>query len=320
MKILLKLLQYILKFLASILSKLGAQYTYTKLYKRLMKYKFIFIIYKPLMFIFSNIIYFIKLSSVIIAIFSLFNISLFYYNFDVINEVNDLIMSIINWFKALLSKWFSNDEEEISEPVDFFTTKKRKEFKVIEKTIQQASNNSYWVLPLMIIGYGALYYYNPHINLELFINPVVSKIEDQIPENLPITFITGTFIYKFITVSISYVTGYNFIEHTEDEPKSNEDDTKPIENYDLTSTARNDFINKDKSRYSPIDSLSLREQAEFEAYFPKIEDDMQTPKASVSKLPETTSSENTPLMKENPFNKIKIIPYSKESSEIKLEE
>jgi hypothetical protein len=95
MKILLKFLQYIFKFLASMFYKLGAQYTYTKLYKYLMKYKFISIIYKPLKFIFKNIIYFIKLSSAIIAILSLLNISLFYYNLYIIDEAISYINNII---------------------------------------------------------------------------------------------------------------------------------------------------------------------------------------------------------------------------------
>jgi len=130
-----------------------------------MKYKFISILYKPLKFIFNNIIYLIKLSSAIIAILSLFNISLLYYNFDILNEAINLINNVINYIKNLISKWVSNDEDdETSEPVDFLTY--RKKIKVIEQNIQHPTNNSYWILPLMIIGYGAIYYYNPHSNLE----------------------------------------------------------------------------------------------------------------------------------------------------------
>lgn len=83
---------------------MDAQYTYTKLYKYLMKYKFISIIYKPLKFIFNNVIYFIKLSSAIIAILSLFNISLFYYNFDIIDEITNYINDIIGYIKKIISR------------------------------------------------------------------------------------------------------------------------------------------------------------------------------------------------------------------------
>lgn len=76
MKLTLKILKFFFKSLATIFSKIGAKYTYTKLFKYLMKYKIISIIYRPLKYIFNNIIYLIKLTSAIIAILSLFNISL----------------------------------------------------------------------------------------------------------------------------------------------------------------------------------------------------------------------------------------------------
>jgi hypothetical protein len=87
----LKFFQYIFKFLASIFSKLGAQYSYTKLIRYLMRYKLISILWKPLKYVLSNLIYFIKLAGAIMAILSLFNISLLYYNFDILTEVNDII-------------------------------------------------------------------------------------------------------------------------------------------------------------------------------------------------------------------------------------
>jgi hypothetical protein len=47
----LKFIQFLFKFLATIFSKLGAQYTYTKLFKSLMKYKIISILYDLIKFI-----------------------------------------------------------------------------------------------------------------------------------------------------------------------------------------------------------------------------------------------------------------------------
>jgi hypothetical protein len=296
MKILFKFLQYIFKFLASIFSKLGAQYTYTKLYKYFMKYKFISIIYKPLKFIFNNIIYFIKLSSAIIAILSLFNISLFYFNFDVIDSIDELINEVINYIKALYKKWFCDEEDEISEPIDFFHY--RKNIKVIEKSIQQSSNNSYWILPLMIIGYGTLYYFNPNINLDLIVNHIDAKI----PSDFPKTFVAGTFIYKFIIITLSYFTGDNLIPFTGDEGSLSDEDKKNIK----------EIIRNCTSTYSPTDELNVEERSDFEAYFSKDED--KTPKALSSNLPEG------PPHIENPFKKIKIIPYSPTSSEIKIED
>src|SRR5713226_9288714 len=104
MKILLKILQYLFIFLAFIFSKIGAQYTYIKLYKFIIKFKFISIIYKPMKYIFNNIIYFIKLSVAIITILSLFNISLFYYNFYIIEEFINFINNIINYILYFISK------------------------------------------------------------------------------------------------------------------------------------------------------------------------------------------------------------------------
>lgn len=69
----LKLLQYILKFIAAIFYKIAAQHTYTKLWKYFMKHKFLSLIYKPLKYLFTNFIYLIELASEIIAVFSLFN-------------------------------------------------------------------------------------------------------------------------------------------------------------------------------------------------------------------------------------------------------
>jgi hypothetical protein len=100
----LKVLQYIFKFLASIFSKLGAKYTYNRLFKNLMKYKLISILYYPMNFILSNIIYFIKLASAIIAILSLFNLSLLYYDFAIIDETTKWINEVLTYIKFLINK------------------------------------------------------------------------------------------------------------------------------------------------------------------------------------------------------------------------
>lgn len=97
----LKFLQFTFKFLASFFSKIGAKYTYTKLYKYFMKYKLIYIFYKPLKYIISNFIYFIKLASAIITIFSLFNLSIIYFDFDILNETYNIINKVIKYIKIL---------------------------------------------------------------------------------------------------------------------------------------------------------------------------------------------------------------------------
>jgi hypothetical protein len=101
MKIFFKFLQHLFKFLASIFSKIGAQHTYTKLWRYFRKFKILFIIYKPLKYLFTNFIYFIKLTSAIIAILSLFNLSIFYYDYDILNEINTLFNKIINYIRLL---------------------------------------------------------------------------------------------------------------------------------------------------------------------------------------------------------------------------
>jgi predicted PurR-regulated permease PerM len=107
-----------------------------------MKYKFLSIIYKPMKYIFNNIIYLIKLSSTIITILSLFNISSIYYSFDIIEEFTNLIDNIINYIKNLINKWLYK-EDETPEPIEILHY--RKEIKVIEKSIQK--------IPKIHIGY-----------------------------------------------------------------------------------------------------------------------------------------------------------------------
>lgn len=163
----------------------------------------------------------------------------------------------------------------------------------------------------MIIGYGVMYYYNPHINLDEILEPLLNKIDVKMPENFPITFVAGTFIYKFITISISYFTGDNLNIFTDKGDSLSDEDRKNIK----------EIINnyKNASCYSPTNDLSLEEQEDVNTLFPK--DDEQTPKASNSNLPESTSYENRPLMLENPYNKVKgMQQFDSKSIEIKLEE
>jgi hypothetical protein len=101
MKIILKFIQFTFKTLAAIFSKIAAKYTYTKLWKYFMKYKILFVIYKPLKYIFTNFLYFIKLASAILAIFSLFNLSIIYYDYDILNEINDLVNKAIRYIRLL---------------------------------------------------------------------------------------------------------------------------------------------------------------------------------------------------------------------------
>jgi len=55
----------------------------------------------------------------------------------------------------------------------------------------------------MFIGTAVLYYYQPNINISEIINPVIEKVEEYLPKEYATVFISGTIIYKFITVSIS---------------------------------------------------------------------------------------------------------------------
>jgi hypothetical protein len=132
------------------------------------------------------------------------------------------------------------------------------------------------ILPLIIIGYAIIFVYNPQINLDGILEPILNQIEAKLPENFPKTFVAGTFIYKFITVSISYLTGYNLNPFTGDEGSLSDEDRNNIR----------EIINnyKDISRYSPSESLTAGEIVEYDALFP-LEEDLNTPKASTSKLP-----------------------------------
>jgi len=311
MKIILKLVQFLFKIIATIFSKLGATYTYNKLFKRLMRYKIISILYKPLRYLFSNIIFIFKFISAIIAVLSLFNISLLYYNFDPVNESINFISDIIIWIRNYISKWFINEEDdEIPEPLEINKRRSRKEIKIIEKSVQ---SHNYWVIPTMLIGYGLIYYYNPNINLNEILDPLIYKIEMNIPDTFPTTFVMGTFIYKFITISITYITGYNL---TNDEPKDNppkenkdesEDGPSFLTEWERNRLSKEQLINynkiisgKEKVHYSPTDNVSEDEQDIINSLFPK--DDEKTPKPSTSQLPEIR-----PLIPENSFKKTKIL-------------
>jgi hypothetical protein len=206
----LKLIQYILKIIASIISKIAAQHTYIKLWKYFMKFKIIFIIYKPLKNLFTNFIYLIKLAGAIIAVFSLFNISIIYYDYDILNEINDLVNKAIRYIRLLYNKWFGiEDIDEIEDPIDFFQYKK--EVKVIDKVANQFPNNSYWIIPLMLTIPILYYYFNPQININEIIEPVIepitNKIEKYLPKEYFTIFVGCTFIHKFIIIGISYLTG-----------------------------------------------------------------------------------------------------------------
>ena len=320
MKLILKLLQFTFKFLASLFSKIGAQYTYTKLWKYFMKHKWLYIIYKPLKYLFTNFIYFIKLSSAIIAIFSLFNLSIIYYDYDILNEINTLFNNIIKYLRILYNKWFGiEDIEEIEEPIDFFQYKKE----VIDKVVNQSPNNSYWIIPIMIIIPIVFYYYNPQVNIkeiiEPIINPAISKIEEYLPKEYATVFISGTIIYKFITVSISNITGYDLNIFTDDNPKP---DASKFSSGIVSQYKKDlqEFLNKGKiGNYDPVDSLSSEDKAEFESLFPKEE---ETPKASTSKLPESKSSKSElPIIGENPYNKISKYDKSPiDSKQVKIED
>ena len=306
MKIILKLVQFLFKFLSSIFSKLGATYTYNKIFKILMKYKIISILYNPLRIIFTNIIFIFKFISAIIAVLSLFNISLLYYNFDPVNESINFISDIIIWIRNYISKWFINEEDdEIPEPLEINKRRSRKEIKIIEKSVQ---SHNYWVIPTMLIGYGLIYYYNPNINLNEILDPLIYKIEMNIPDTFPTTFIMGTFIYKFITISITYITGYNLTNDEnlpKDKPSSEDEPFALLTNRDKENLQNCLVMKGDKVLYenktsSPTLSLSENEQDDINSLFPK--DDEKTPKPSTSQLPEIR-----PSIGENPFKKTKIL-------------
>jgi len=305
MKLILKFIQFTFKTLASIFSKIGANYTYTKLWKYFMKYKILFIIYKPLKYLFTNFIYFIKLSSAILAIFSLFNLSIIYYDYDILNEINILVNKVIKYIRLLWFKWFSNEDiEDIEDPIDFFQYKK--EAKAIDKVVNQSPNNSYWIIPLMLAIPILFYYFNPQTNIneiiEPVINPIIEKVEEYLPKEYATVFISGTIIYKFIIISISNITGYDLNIFTDDNPKP--DDSKFTSG--IVSEYKKDLqelLNKRENNYSPIDKLSSEEKEEYESLFGK-EDNLETPKASSSKLPETISDKPEILMIENPYKKI----------------
>jgi len=313
MKIILKILQYLLKTIAALLSKISAQHTYTKLWKYICKNKFLFVIYKPLKYLFTNFIYFIKLASAIIAILSLFNLSIIYYDYDILNEINELVNKIINYIRLLWNKWLGNKEEDIEEPIDFFYYKK--EVKVIQKAVEQNTNNSYWIIPIMLAVPIIYYYFNPQVNineiLDPIIEPVTNKIEEYLPKEYFTIFVGCTFIHKFIIIGLSYLTGEDLNIFTDDNPKPDE----PKFTSGINSEYRKDLqelLNKGKrNNYSPMDDLNPEEREEYEALFTKEE---ETPKASTSKLPP-----EIPLI-ENPFKKVSKYDKSPiDSSQIKTE-
>ena len=253
-------------------------------------------------------IFIIKIGGIILSIFSLFNLSLlhFNYNLDIINEINNYINEVIKWIKNLISKWY--EEEEIFEPKEIFINSKR-EVKIIEKIVQP--NNQTWTIPFIIIGGIALYCFNPDING--IIDPIISKIEDKMPINYT-AFISGIFVYKFIAFTFTKVTGFKLggDDNPDDipgTPATTISDYFPdIENptpvkEDVIKTAENmkaafrlekirDMVNESHGNAEPLSY----EEAE------RLYDEMQTPKASTSKLP-YESSGYPPKAGKNPFDR-----------------
>ena len=170
-----------------------------------------------------------------------------------------IIYSLLNYVKNLISKYLYNDEDEdISEPKDFLCY--RKDIKAIDKNIP---NNSYWIFPLILIGYVGLYYYNPHLNLDEYLKPVINQIEDKLPVNFPTTVVTGTFIYKFITASITYITGYDLNIFKGDD-SLNDDDKSNIK--EIISNL------KGKLKDSSTDLLNTDEREDLEIFFKEIDE------------------------------------------------
>nr|YP_010137132.1 hypothetical protein KYW48_mgp11 [Tylopilus plumbeoviolaceoides]QWM97171.1 hypothetical protein [Tylopilus plumbeoviolaceoides] len=335
MKTFLKIIQYILKFIAYILYKVSAKYTYTKIFKQLMKYKIISLIYKPLKLIFTNFLYLFKLITAIIVVLSLFNVSLIYYNFDIIDEATNIINSIINWFKTLYFTWFPNEDiEDIPEPKDFLINKK--ESKIIEKSVQHSKNN-YWIIPLIIIGYGAIYYYNPQLMETL--QPILNKTDEILPDKTISISIVGIFIYKGLIFAITHLTGYDLNIFIGDDKPSEEDLTQGIENQFRNDSDSEPLLLTDNERraieayqrsikdqweaernnrersFSPTNNLDTKYLDEIKELFPK-EDDLESPKASTSKL--TNINENRPINVSNPIKKVKCRQF--DLSSVKFED
>lgn len=149
------------------------------------------------------------------------------------------------------------------------------------------------------------YYFNPQTNIneiiEPVINPIIETVEEYLPKEYATVFISGTIIYKFIIISISNITGYDLNIFTDDNPKP--DDSK-FSSGIVSEYKRNlqEFLNK-RNNYDPADSLSSEEKEEYESLFP-MEDNLETPKASTSKLPETISDKSELPMIENPYKKV----------------
>jgi hypothetical protein len=157
----------------------------------------------------------------------------------------------------------------------------------------------------MIITPIAFYYFNPQVNINEIIEPVIEPISNKIEEYLPkeyfTIFISCTFIHKFIIIGLSYITKEDLNIFTDDNPKP--DDSKFTSGI-VSEYKRNlqEFLNK-RNNYDPADSLSSEEKEEYESLFP-MEDNLETPKASTSKLPETISDKPELPMIENPYKKI----------------
>lgn len=192
-----------------------------------MKYKIISILYNPFKIIFNNLIFILKLAGIILSIFSLFNLSLLHFNYDIIEMFNNYINEVVKWIKNLISKWY-DEEEEIYEPREFIYPKSRKEIKIIEKTIQTSSQ--LWAIPFIIIGGVALFCFNPDING--IIEPIINKIEEKMPVNYG-AFVSGIFTYKIITFTFSKITGFKF---GNDNPDDNPDNISSSDTASQVST------------------------------------------------------------------------------------
>lgn len=158
----------------------------------------------------------------------------------------------------------------------------------------------------MLIGYGALVYFNPQINPEV-IDPIFEKIEDKLPEGFPITTVSAMFIYKFITVIITYTTGYKFI--FDENPRPPEEPTlftdserRSLQDFRWGRMYKPEDIGRPETKtFSPTDDLSEDAQDEVNDLF-SISENVETPRINTINLP-PINSENRPNLGNSPFSR-----------------
>jgi hypothetical protein len=161
---------------------------------------------------------------------------------------------------------------------------------------------------------------------------LIEPIFDKIPYNYE-AFISGMFIYKFITIGLTYTGLFSFTDVPKPKPKGPSrfewfrKNYQPTEEEIALANGTPYFRNADQSTNEISGTSDFRNENQSNdeingsPFFRDVnlnESNDETPKIGTIALPETLNS-HYPQIGENPFRRIKVREYNNTASEIHIE-